>query len=156
MANSTFPKDVLDQLVSHCLRRGTMDAVNTHQPEQVPGTGVTCAIWVQRIEPARNASGLNATSVRLEYGIRLYTPTTQEPKDAIDTQLLEACSDLMMSFTAGFTLSGMTRAIDLLGAWGQPLSAVAGYTRFPPDDQVFRVMTITLPVVVDDVWDQSA
>lgn len=155
MSDSTFPKTVLSELESHCLRRGTMDQVNTYQPEQVPGNGVTCAIWVQRIGPARAGSGLSATSVRVEYGVRLYTPSLQAPKDAVDTFLLEATSDLMLSFTGDFTLGGVARAIDLLGAYGAPMEAVAGYARFPDGDTEFRIMTISVPVVVNDVWDQA-
>lgn len=155
MADSTFPKTVLDELVGHCLRRGTLDSVNKFQAEQSPGNGVTCSIWVQHIGPARSGSGMSSTSVRVEYGIRLYTPMLQAPKDAIDENLLAACADLMMSFTGAFTLGGVARAIDLLGAYGRPMEAVAGYARFPDTDAEYRVMTITLPVVVNDVWDQA-
>lgn len=155
MASSTFARDVLNELSGLCLRRGTMDSVNRAQPEQAPGTGVTCAIWVQRIEPARGGSGLNATTVRLEYWIRLYTPTSSLPKDELDDKLMDATTDLMMALSGTFTLGGVARAIDLGGAHGTPLSMVAGYTRFPDTDVTYRVTTITCPVVVNDVWDQT-
>jgi hypothetical protein len=43
--------------------------------------------------------------------------------------------------------------VDLLGQFGTPLSAQAGYVN--QDGRLFRIMTITLPLVVNDVWGQA-
>jgi hypothetical protein len=43
--------------------------------------------------------------------------------------------------------------VDLLGSAGAPLSAQAGYLN--QDGRLFRVMTLTLPIIVNDVWDQA-
>jgi hypothetical protein len=40
-----------------------------------------------------------------------------------------------------------------LGAYSSGLSAAAGYLN--QDDDTFRVMTIQLPLVVNDVWTQT-
>jgi hypothetical protein len=44
--------------------------------------------------------------------------------------------------------------VDLLGAHGIPLSARAGYDE--QDSKMFRVMDINLPLVINDVWQQTA
>lgn len=154
MANSTFPKDVLAELETHCRSRGTFNWVQVMEPDQQPGEGIGCAIWLNRLQPARNASGLDTTTVRLEYSIRLYKSLTTFPQETIDTDMLTACADLMMSFSAGFSLQGMARAVDLLGAHGPGLEMAAGYIE--QDGNQYRIMTITVPVVVNDVWDQEA
>lgn len=154
MADADFPVRVLAALETHCLSRGTFASVNTVEPDQAPGTGVTAAVWFNRLGPPRAGSGLNATSVRLEYGIRLYKPLLSFPQERVDVDLLTACSDLMATLTGDFTLADGIRGIDLLGAYGPGLEAVAGYLE--QDGNKYRIITITVPCVVNDVWDQEA
>ena len=42
---------ILDRLASHAMTLGVFDRVNTHEPKNAPGRGITCAIWVERIDP---------------------------------------------------------------------------------------------------------
>lgn len=154
MANSTFPRDVLAELETHCKSRGTFAWVQTVEPDQPPSVGIGCAIWLNSLAPARTGSGLNTTSVVLTYNIRLYKSITSFPQETIDTETLLACADLMASMSADFTLQGMARAIDLLGAYSSGLQMTAGYVE--QEGQQYRTMTITVPVVVNDVWDQEA
>ena len=46
------------------------------------------------------------------------------------------------------------RCVDLLGQAGVPLSARAGYLEMD-DGAVYRVVTLTVPVLVNDLWSQS-
>lgn len=147
-------RGVLDAIQSHASASGYFDAVNGAEPKSPPDTsGLTCAVWVEQIGPARGASGLTSTSTRLCFYVRLYTGMLTEPADAIDPSLMTALDVLMAAYSADFTLGGLVRDVDLLGAYGDPLGARAGY--LIEGGTEFRVMTITLPVIVNDLWEQT-
>ncbi len=147
------PDATFDAIVSHALATGLFGRVNQHEPESVPRTGLTAAVWAQTIVPIALASGLAATSARVTFMLRIYTSMLQEPADAIDPDMLRAASVLMAAYTGDFELGGTARNIDLLGASGVLLGAVAGY--IGQDDKRSRVMDITVPVIFNDCWTQS-
>lgn len=142
---------LLGAAVDHALRLGLFEKVNQHEPKAAPGKGLSAAVWVQRLQPVRS-SGLASTSVRVELRERLYTSMIQDPQDGIDPNLLDATDALMAAYSADFTLGSLVRSVDLLGAHGDPLSAQAGYLN--QDGQLLRVMDITLPLLVNDLWEQ--
>lgn len=144
---------ILDRVVSHALASGLFERVNQHEPKAAPGTQLMAAVWVDRMEPLRGGSGLDATSVRLGLITRLYTSMLAEPQDAIDPNLLTAADTLMRAYSGDFTLGGAVRNVDLLGRWGPGLSAQAGYV--DQDNRLYRVISIALPLIVNDVWDQE-
>ena len=144
---------ILDAVESHALASGYFAAVNGHEPQSPPTSGVTCAVWVEQIGPARGGSGLASTSARLALFVRLYTSLLQQPADAIDPDLMAALDALMAAYSGDFTLGGLVREVDLLGAYGDPLSARAGY--LVESGNEYRVMTITLPVIVNDLWQEA-
>lgn len=154
MTDLDFPTRVLGGLETHCLGLGRFDSVNKGQPDQQPGNGMSAAIWLNNIRPPRGQSGLAATSLVLVYNIRLFKPLTSFPQEQIETDMLEAVAALMASLTADFTLADGIRGIDLLGMSGSSLEAVAGYTE--QDGVQYRVMTVTVPCIINDVWDQEA
>ncbi|MET8987757.1 hypothetical protein ABZW49_20110 [Nonomuraea wenchangensis] len=78
----------------------------------------------------------------------------QEPADAIDPAMLAALDALMSAYSGDFDLGGRIRNVDLLGQTGPPLSAQAGYLE--QDGNTYRVFTVTLPLLINDVWDQEA
>jgi hypothetical protein len=148
-------RGVLDAIQSHALASGYFEAVNGAEPTSPPDTsGLTCAVWVEQIGPARGGSGLNSTSTRVCFYVRLYTGMHTEPIDAIDPNLMTALDSLMAAYSGDFTLGGLVREVDLLGAYGDPLGARAGY--LVEGGTEFRVLTITLPLIVNDLWDQEA
>lgn len=147
-------RTILAAVETHALQSGYFQAVNGHEPKSAPQNGLTCAIWVEQIGPARGASGLNSTSARLALFVRLYTPMLTQPEDAIDPDLMTALDALMAAYSGDFTLGGLVRDVDLLGRHGDPLSARAGY--LTTSGAEYRVMTITLPLVVNDLWSQAA
>jgi hypothetical protein len=79
---------------------------------------------------------------------------TREPQDDIDTDILNATDLLMNEYSGDFELGGNVREVDLLGEFGDSLSSQAGYVTI--GGTMFRVMTITLPVIVNDAWNQVA
>lgn len=147
------PVATQDAIVSHAKHLGVFDRVFAHEPKSAPLSGFSCAIWAAHIIPI-TASGLSSTSVRVQYAIRVFGNMTKEPQDGIDRDILGAVAKLMAAYSGDFTLGGEARHIDLLGRYGPSLSAQAGYLN--QDNRLFRVMTITLPVVFDDVFEQVA
>lgn len=143
---------LFDRMQSHALASGLFERVNTHEPKNPPGKGLTCSIWVDQIGP--DLSGLSATSPRVTFNVRIYQNMISEPQDAIDPNVLAACATLMDDYTGDFTLGGAVRTIDLLGAGGTPMQAQAGYIN--QAGQMMRVMTISVPAIVNDSWTQTA
>lgn len=145
---------ILSAVESHALASGYFVAVNGHEPMSPPTTGITAAVWTEHIGPARGGSSLNKTSVRLALFVRLYSSMVQQPPDAIDPDMIKALNALLGAYSGGFTLDGLVRMVDLLGAYGDPLSARPGYLAEAGAE--YRVMTITLPLILNDVWTQVA
>ena len=144
---------VLAALESVCKASGKFRAVNGHEPKNAPEKGLTAAVWVDGIQPTTR-SGLAATSVVVVYLIRLYTPMISEPQDAIDPAIVSAADAVMGAVTADFTLGGAGGIVDLLGSEGTAMGAQAGYVTV--GQTMFRCIDITVPVLLDDVWSQSA
>lgn len=146
--------DVINRIESLAMSSGFFDTVNGHEPKSAPGTDVTFAVWVQSVMPLE-ASGLAATSCLFTLNGRIYKSMTSQPYDRIDPVMTAATSFFMASLNASFQLGGAdnVRAIDLLGMYGTPLSAQAGYVEI--DRQMLRVMTIVIPISINDVWTQS-
>ena len=145
---------ILDALVSHSLATGYFEQVNTHEPKNSPGSGLTSAIWVQSMGPARGQSGLASTTGLVTFQQRIYTNMLAEPADVIDPGMLTAVDALLVAYSGDFTLGANVKYIDLLGSTGTPLSLVAGYIDI--GGKIYRVMTITIPIILNDLWDQVA
>lgn len=146
---------IIDALASHAMASGYFDRVNTHEPKSKPARGLTCAIWVDRIEPARGRSGLAATDARVTMNVRVYTNMLQNPQDMIDPSVMEAMDKLFAAYSGDFDLGDEDRFIDLLGmTQGHPLFCQSGYINI--DNMVFRVLTATVPVIVSNAWTQAA
>lgn len=146
-------RSILDAMASHAMASGLFDTVNRHEPKSKPGNGITAAIWPQTIRPTPRGSGLISTTSRIELTVRLYSPMLSEPQDDIDPALVGACDLLMAAYSGDFTLGGIIKEIDLLGEYGEPLSARAGYLNI--DGKIFRIYDVTVPVIVNDLWTQG-
>ena len=147
-------QDLVDRLTSHALAAGFFDRVNAHEPKSKPGRGLTCAVWIDRIDPARSRSGLTATDARVVFNVRVYTNMLQQPQDAIDPNVMEAVDYLFEAYTGDFQLGDESRFIDVLGmTQGHALDSQSGYINI--DNMVYRVMTITVPVIIQNAWTQS-
>lgn len=146
--------NILNAIVSHAMAAGVFDRVNTHEPKNAPGHGLTVAIWADSIDPVSAASGLSVTAARIVFNLRIYSNMLQEPQDAIDPNIIDAVDVLFTAYSGDFELGGSVRNIDLLGQFGSSLSAQAGYIN--QDGTLYRVMTITVPVIINDAWSQAA
>lgn len=144
---------LLDQVISHAGTLGLFEQVNGHEPVNPPSSGgLTCGVWVSDIVPVRT-SGLTQTTARVELSVRIYTSAVQEPLDAIDPAVVDATNALFAAYISDFTLGGTVRQVDVFGAHGAPLRARPGYLTV--DGTTYRVMTITLPLIADDLWEQQ-
>jgi hypothetical protein len=146
-------QDLFDRIQSLSLATGLFDAVNTAEPKTPPGTGITCGIWVNRILPI-DTSGLDTITIRLDFNVRIYSSLVIFPSDIIDPNIVRATSTLMDKFAQDLDLGGLAREIDFFGSYGVPMDAQAGYLA-QPGGVVNRVMTITLPIIVNDVWKEA-
>lgn len=144
---------IFNALTSHAEATGLFESVNGHEPKSSPGKGITAAIWVARIEPARGTSGLAATSALVTCTVRIFSDMLQEPQDGIDPAVVAATDALMNAYTGDFTLGGLIRHVDLLGQTRNPLFAQSGYINV--SGRMFRIVDISVPMIVSDVWEQQ-
>jgi hypothetical protein len=146
---------IVAAITDHAATLGLFERVVGHEPKNAPGSGLSCVAWCDSIGPARNQSGLAATTALLVFNVRVYGSMLAEPQDGIDPELLSATDALMAAYAADFDLSGLVREVDLLGLAGNnPLAARFGY--LSQDGKLFRVATITLPLLINDLWPQAA
>lgn len=146
--------NLFSNVTSNLLRLGVFETVNTHEPKSAPGTGVRASVWVQSITPAGRGSGLQATSGVVLLSIRIYSSFLQQPLDDIDPNILTAVMTVMNQYSGEFTFGDTVRDIDLLGMYGVSMNAQAGYVNI--DGKMYRVMTVSLPVIVNDLYEQAA
>jgi hypothetical protein len=155
-ASETWLDPIFDAVISDIQRTGFFDRVQGHEPDSKPGNGLTAAVWVITVDPLRGiaGSGLASTSARVAFNVRLYTSRLMEPKDIIDPRLMRAASSIMREYHDDFDfgLTDLVRNVDLLGAFGVPLSLITGYLE--QDGTIFRIADITVPVICNDVWPQ--
>jgi hypothetical protein len=146
---------LVNAIASHAAALGVFDNVPQHEPKNAPGGDLTCAVWAADMVPVLS-SGLASTSVRVVFNVRIYLPAlnlSPWESDIIDPRIMDACDALLRDYVGNFTLGGLIREVDVRGADGNPLSAAAGY--LTQDGKVYRVMTIFLPLVVNDLWDEA-
>lgn len=143
---------ILDKVKSHAQSLGVFGSVNTYEPTTPAGNDVDCSIWLDEIIPV-STSGLASTSVCITFTVAIYANMLAEPYEETDGKLIRALDALMTAYNGDFTLDGTIRNVDVFGRDTQGLRVQAEY--FKPDDILFRVLTISLPLVVNDVWEQD-
>jgi hypothetical protein len=143
---------ILDAVTSHAQATGQLEWVTSHEPKSAP-QGVGAAVWAQYVGPVPANSGLDITSAVLLLNVRIYTPMLMEPQDLIDPQIIAATDALMTAYSGDFTLGGLIECVDLLGMTGDRLEARAGYLE--QDKKIYRIMTINVPVIVENAWEQN-
>ena len=152
--DSAAVSTLFDKAQSHAMALGLFETVHSHEPKSAPGNGLRAALWVQDIRPVGAASGQAATSGVVTLYVRVYSSFLQHPFDEIDPNLLSATTTLLGAYTGDLDLGATVRNIDLLGMYGAAMSAQAGYIN--QDNKVYRIMTVTLPVVINDLWAQGS
>lgn len=141
-------------LTSHAKELGVFERVNGHEARALPGNGLSCDIMLGPLRPAPAQSGLAAVSAQLTFQARIYNQALKGPLDGLDQTVLRATGLLMGEYCGAFTLGGVVESVDLLGRHGTPISAVPGWLDLA--GVKYRVMTITVPLIINDVWQEVA
>lgn len=152
---STF-SSLITAVVSHASATGCFDQVQGGEFTGAPGNGLSCAVWVNDASPV--TSGLASTSMRVELSVRVYHSAFTEPPDVIDPAAIDAVDTLLADYIGAFTLAGTLRQVDIRGAYGQPLRVQAGYLTIGAQQgsaRTYRVMTISLPLIVNDLYTEA-
>lgn len=147
--NAAAVEALFAAVVSQAQQLALFERVGTHEPKSAPGNGLSCAIWADTIRPDPAASGLAAVSGTVTFHLRVYSNFMSKPEDEIDPRMLSAACALMAAYAGGFTLGGTVRDIDVMNVMAQ-----AGYLN--QDNRLYRVMVVTLPVVINDLWTEVA
>jgi len=151
--NAAAISSLYDKLISHALSLNIFETVNQHEPKSPPSNGLTASMWVESVTPASSMSGLAETSGVVTFTFRIYQNWLSKPEDAIDPNVMTATSLMLDALSNDLDLSSTVVAIDLLGMMGQPLAAKAGYVDL--SKTMHRVMDITIPVIIDNMWTQG-
>lgn len=148
-------KRIITEVRDHLNRLGVFEALApSHEPKNAPGQGPRVALWFAEQNPAPAASGLDSSGAIVVINIRLYQNMLAEPQDDIDPEMVEALDAVMRVLHADFTLGDTVRNIDVFGAHGIRLRSQAEYLQ--QDGRLYRVIDITVPLIVNDLWDQAA
>lgn len=139
---------LFNSLTGLAMQLNRFQNVNNHEPENAPANGLYCSITLGPIK-AIGTSGLNSVSGQVTFLSRIWKSAAVRPLDSIDPAVLAATSALMGAFCGSFTLSGSVRNIDLFAMGAQP-----GWINFTGKE--FRVMEITSPVLINDMWTEVA
>lgn len=145
--------NIVTALEDHATQLGVFESVNGHEPVGAPASGVTAGLWLSAGRPASRQSGLASTTMLLLVTVRFYVPAAQQPYDSVDPALYTALAALMAAYSGDFDLGGLVKEIDLLGQSGAALSFTTGWVDF--DGAKFRIADLTVPLIINDVFDQA-
>jgi len=152
-ASEAWLQPIYDAVVADVAQSGYFDSVNAAEPKHLPGgKGLTASVWVQGIAPIGELSGLDCTAARVTFIVRMFANMVTYAPDMLDPTLLRATSNLIRRYHGDFDFGGIIRNVDLLGAFGIKLESISGY--YAQDNTTWRVVDITVPCVVVDVWPQ--
>lgn len=165
MAEPDF-EAVIGGVASVAMSLGVFERVNRFEPTSSPGTGLTCAIWVEGFKPVRERSGLASVSMLLMLTVRIQAPDPYRPQEGQDPRMLQALSSLFAALCADFDISvpdgsAEVSEIDLLGMVSEGLTSDAGYVRMAGGGQssdsgeLYRIIDLQVPLILDDVYPQS-
>lgn len=133
---------------SRAKKLAVFDATIGHDPENAPPAGLSCSIMLGPVKPV-TSSGLAAVSGQVTLMIHVWSFAQKRPLDDVDPKVLAATCSLMGAFAGDFTLNGTVREVDLFA-----MEATPGYVNF--QDKEFRTMQISLPIVINDMFQEVA
>jgi hypothetical protein len=133
---------------SYAEQLGIFQGVNLHEPWNAPGNRLFCSINLGAVRPVLS-SGLAAVSGQVTLVIRVWSSALQKPLDGIDPEILAATCSLMGAISGGFTLGQTVRDVDLMAMQAQP-----AYVDF--EGKPFRVVEISIGIVINDMWAEAA
>lgn len=146
---------IIDALISHALTTGYFASVNEVDfGSTPPNAELNAVIYSRRTRAVPGGSGLSATSVSIDFTVRLAQSLEVDPLGSIDPGMIAAADALMNAYSGDFTLGGLIAYVDLLGQHGESLGSDSGFIKLG-EEQTFRIIDITIPCIINDVWTQS-
>jgi hypothetical protein len=135
------------------------DRVDDHESRNPPGRGLTALVLMGGFEPVGRGSGLQSTTGRLEFTVRIAGPRMAAPDGKTDQAVLYAAAFLMAAFNADLDLDevvpdGLVRCVDVLGMYGSALRMQPGW--ITDSEGQYRVAELTVPLILNDVFPQGA
>lgn len=155
-------KTLNQAILTHAGASGQCDYVFGAPSQSAPGNGISFELYLGRIQPYPAGSGLaSVTVVVLQNVVLAFNDEPSMPveiqREDIDPRLAEAADALLRLYAGHFTLGGLVRNVDIFGAAGAGvLQATAAWTQQTVEGPRRRVMLITLPLVINDLWDEVA
>lgn len=149
-ASLTTLDGLVDAVASWASRTGAFGPVTPEEPTTGPtGSGLAAGVWEHGMRPARS-SGLAAVSFRVTLMLRALISVRVEGRDKIMRRATDA---FMVSLLGDLSLGGLVRKVDVFGAEGQALEVARGYVG--SGEITYRSTTITIPVIVNDLYSEA-
>jgi hypothetical protein len=160
-AMGSMPK-ILAMVRSIPKKLGTFDTVEGHEPLNAPGNGLHCYSWAGPVRCVGTESGLASAALVASFSVRIQT-LAAGPKakgvnlNNIDRKLLHGTGVLFNAYIGHFRLTDHTgqqlvRRVDIFGSYGAGLRMDPGYLN--SDGNIYRVGVITLPLILNDEYDE--
>ena len=141
----------LDALRSICRKSAGFEIVHPHEPRKPPVSGFSVGAWLNAMDPVPRRSGLAATSLRVEFNVRIYLPMSGRP-EAIDTETARRVDLIFRALHDDITITPADHEIDWLGAYGETVRARSGWLTI--ENTLVRIMDIFVPIIVNDAYAQ--
>jgi hypothetical protein len=146
-----FPS-IFAVLVTHAQELGIFEVVYQGEPKMAPTNGLTIALYVggtgdQGFSVVARRSGLATVAKRIVITARIHLPMLHEPTSEIESTILGAAEQYIDSLIGDYMLGSTVDFLDIFGAYGAAVSGLPGYITI--DSKIFRVMSITIPVVLE-------
>lgn len=143
-------KAVRNALASRVAKAGGFKRVMLSEPTGSPGIGMSCAIWCSSFRTIPALSGYNRTTSFFIFTLQIYYPASIEPTDDIDVKLSDAVDKVMGDILEDLTLGDESWGVDVMSQYGIVFGGNYGYVTI--DTKMFRIVTISVPVLVQDTW----
>lgn len=143
---------ILSGAETHAMASGLFESVGLHESLNPPGNGLRCEIIASDLRPVQQFSGLDKSSARLEILVSVICSLRRQPLDSIESDMLNAVSTLIGMYVGDFDLIGSISYIDVFGSNGAGVAARPGYIEI--DGIPYRRYVITLPMIIDNAWDE--
>jgi len=134
---------------------GRFDRVIAGEPAVIP-TARLCAVTLVDVATAPGMSGLAVAALRVEFKIEFFLPLVSGDvaSATVEAEALSVGALVMGALIGQFGVrAGLGYHVDLLGAHGTRLNCRYGYASV--DGAMFRLGTVTMPVIVADAFDQA-
>lgn len=148
-----------DSLVDMAKRSGLFDGGTADHESRNTPERLSCEVLMGPLKAVGRASGLNASSARQEFTVRVRGPRMAEPDGATDRAILYAAVYMMTAIHQDLDLDevnnlvpGFVRNVDVLGSAGDPIGMTPGWLN--QSGAPYRVAEITVGIILNNVFPQ--